>query len=592
MEDHIIRMFSNRVRKFGRREAIRYQTNTGEYQSLTWPELKTKVELLLSSLQSIGCKKGDNIGIFSPNRAEWLIADLAIMATGGVVVPMYATASGDQVGYIVRETSMRVIFVGNIQQLNTVRSAPGVSSSLEHIVVFDELATNDPMIINYKDFIQRGSANGYNATLEKQEKYFDKNDLATIIYTSGTTGEPKGAMLTHENFTYCFDIHDKRLDISTSDVSLCFLPLSHVFERLWSHYLLNKGAVNVMLENPKEVINVLPIAKPTVMCTVPRFFDKTLQGIQGEGKKWSPVKQKIFEWSLQQGYSAIEYRCRSRALPPFLWFKHKLADTLVLKKLQKFFGGRMRVLPCSGAAISTETLKFFHAAGIFINYGYGATETTATVSCFKSDKYVYGSCGTIMPGVEVKIGDKNEILVRGKSVFAGYYKKEEATKEAFTDGWFHTGDEGFMDDLGNLTMTDRIRDMMKTSSGKFVSPQKLELILGQDELVEQIIVVGDNKPFVSAIMVPSMAKLKDFAQQNNIAIDDEANLATNPELISLIEKRFESIQQTLTPYERVVRIALLPKPFSIENGTMTNTLKLRRRMIEKSHKEIIDRMYA
>jgi long-chain acyl-CoA synthetase len=591
MENHLIQMFNNRVHKHGTREVFRFRDKDGTFKSLSWVQLKDSVENLLSSLNALGCQKGEMVGIFSPNKPEWLKADLAVLANGSVVVPFYATASREQLKYIVDETEMRIMFVGSKDQLIVAQSLFDDSPSLQWLVLFDDYDGDDNRILGFDQFLNLAGLKGVKITLEELVNAYDSQDLATIIYTSGTTGEPKGVMLKHENFMYCFDIHDQRLNVTNTDVSLCFLPLSHVFERLWTHYLLHCGAVNVFLENPREVIEVLPKVKPTLMCTVPRFFDKTLMGIKEEVNKWPKIKQNIFKWSVDQGMSAIEYRCRGKRLPITLGFRVALAEKLVFRKLRGVFGGRIKAMPCSGAAINTETLKFFHAVGIFVNYGYGATETTATVSCFKTDRYVFGTCGAIMPGVEVKITENHEILVRGKSVFTGYYKKHQATNEVFTDGWFHTGDEGFIDDQNNLVMVDRIRDLMKTSVGKYVSPQKLELILGQDELVEQIVVVGDNRQYVSALIVPVMNKLKEIAISHKVGFTNERELISNPKIIEMVEKRFEILQKDLTPHERVVKVALLPEPFSIASGTMTSTMKLRRRTIENAYKDVIENLY-
>jgi long-chain acyl-CoA synthetase len=592
MENHLIRMFNNRVRKYGNREVLRYRDLNGEYQPVSWNQLKTKVESILSSLLASGYAKGEMIGIYSPNKAEWLMADLGILALGGVVVPFYATASREQLKYIVDETGMRLMFVGHQDQLEVALTLMDGSTSLEKLVLLGPYSGNDKRITGFEEFIGISGGHEGGILIEDQDEIYDPADLATVIYTSGTTGEPKGVMLSHENFMYCFDIHDQRLNVTSDDISLCFLPLSHVFERLWSHYMMHCGAVNFMLENPREVIEILPKVRPSLMCTVPRFFDKTIQGIKEEVVKWSSVKQKIFHWSIAQGMTAIEYRSRSKKIPTGLSFKLMIADKLVLSKLRNIFGGRIKAMPCSGAAINTEVLKFFHAMGIFVNYGYGATETTATVSCFKTDNYIFGTCGTVMPGVAVKIGEGSEILVKGKSVFSGYFKKESATAEVFTEGWFHTGDEGYLDDMGNLIMVDRIKDLMKTSVGKYVSPQKLELLLSQDQLVEQIIVVGDNRQYVSALVVPAFVPLKELALKLEIEFQDEKDLIENPQITRFFEKRFEVLQENLTPHERVIKIALLPEPFSIEAGTMTSTLKLRRRIIERIYKNIIDKLYA
>ncbi len=590
-ESHIIPMFLNRAATFGKKEVYRYKDSEGNYQFVNWEELKEKVDNVISSLHAMGVNKDDKIGIFSQNKPQWIITDLAAMAIGAVVVPFYATAVLEQLKYIVKETDMKLMFVGADEQMNTAAQLLEDDSPLKKIVSFEKAENSNPDILSFDEFLKLSSDKGIKMTAADRLEEYSADDLATIIYTSGTTGEPKGVMLRQDNFMYCFNIHDSRLDVRSTDVSLCFLPLSHVFERMWSHYLLYCGAVNVFLENPKEIISVLPIVKPTVLCTVPRFFDKTFGGIHDEAAKWPGFKQKIFKWSVEQGMKAIEYKSKNKKLPFGLSFKHSIANALVFKKLRSVFGGNIRFMPCAGAAINYDILKFFHAVGLFVNYGYGATETTATVSCFKEDEYSLDTCGSIMPGIDVKIGENSEILVKGRTVFYGYYKKEEDTKEVLKDGWFYSGDEGYIDDNNNLIMLDRIKDLMKTSVGKYVSPQKLEMLLSQDELVEQIIVVGDNRQYVSALVVPAMDKLKIIANELNISYQNDQELVDSGKINEFYQTRFEMLQKDIAPYEKVMKFVLLPEPFTIEAGTMTSTLKLRRSSIEKMYSRFVEKMY-
>jgi long-chain acyl-CoA synthetase len=591
MDSHIIPLFLKNAGKFAEKEVFRFRDKQNNYQSISWKQLKAKVDNLLSSLHALGLKKGDMVGIFSQNKPQWFMADLGIMAMGGVVVPFYATSSPDQLTYMVNETNMKVMFAGSDEQVQVALSIMNGTCPLEQIVSFEETTINDPRVLSFETFLKLSQDAGVSLMAEDRMAEYKADDLATVIYTSGTTGEPKGVMLRQDNFVFCFNIHDERLAVKTSDLSICFLPLSHVFERMWSHYLLYCGGVNFFLENPREVIEVLPVVKPTVMCAVPRFFEKTYAGIQTEMGKWSGTKQKIFKWSVAQGMEAIPYRSRNEKLPALLGIKIAIADKLVLSKLRNIFGGNIRFMPCAGAAINKDLLKFFHAMGIFVNFGYGLTETTATVSCFRDDEYTFGTCGTIMPGVEVRIGEQSEIQVKARTVFYGYYKKEAETSKVLQDGWFSTGDEGYIDENNNLIMVDRIKDLMKTSVGKYVSPQKLELILSQDEIVEQLIVVGDNRKYVSALVVPVIEKLKELASQHNISFADVKELFDSEQIQKVVAKRFEALQKDLTSYEKVVKFTLLSEPFSIEAGTMTSTLKLRRSSIEKLYKPIVDKMY-
>jgi len=398
-------------------------------------------------------------------------------------------------------------------------------------------------------------------------------------------------MLSQDNFISCITNHAKRLNVTEKDVSLCFLPLSHIFERSWTFYMLYKGATNVFLENPKAVIEELAKARPTVMCTVPRFYEKTYEGIRKEEAKWPIVKRKIFDRAMSIGHEYSDYLKNNSRPPSGLAFKRVIADKLVLKKLRSVFGGNVRFFPCAGAAIRPELLRFFHAAGIFVNYGYGATETTATVSCFKDDVYEFESCGTVMPGTTVKISENGEILIYGSTVFKGYYNKPEETAKVLKDEWYCSGDQGKFNEAGNLIMLDRINDIFKTSGGKFVSPQKIELLLGDDPFIEQIVVLGDNRKFISALIVPSFDALSRQFPSISQAIRHKKDLLSEFLITEFYRKKLEVIQEELIPYERVVKFTLLPEPFSIENDALTSTLKISRKVISAMYAGQIDAMY-
>ena len=586
-------MVKERASQYGSREVYRYKDKSDkQYKSFNWDELTPSIDLVSKALVNMGFGYGANIGIYSNNMIEWSITDYGILAIRGVVVPFFGTATKEQVKYIVDETKMELMFVGDQEQLEKAIWVLEQSESLKKIVSFDqEISVEDSRCIGWDTFINSAADTNLDKRLIEIYEEAQPEDLATILYTSGTTGEPKGVMLDHANFIYAFSIHDERLDITENDVSMCFLPLSHVFERTWSFYVLYRGAVNVFLENPRDVIAELPNAKPTLMCTVPRFFEKTHEGIIAEYEKWPATKKKIFDWSIGIGSQCSDLKSKNKNIPAFLKLKNSVADKLVLKKLRSIFGGNIRMIPCSGAAIRIDLLKFFHATGLFVNHGYGATETTATVSCFESDVYEFGSVGDIMPGLEVKISDEGEILVKGKTVFKGYYKKPVETSDVLTDGWYHTGDEGNFSEAGNLVMTDRIKDLFKTSVGKYVSPQKIELLLGKDPFIEQIISIGDNRKYVTALIVPVIDNLKSQANMLGLKHTSDSHLLSLKEINDFIEKRIAKIQDELAPFERVVKFKLLPDPFSIENNAMTSTLKFRRKVIMENYKGLIEEMY-
>ena len=594
MKEHLYDMLMERAERFGSREVFRFKkTNSAEYGSISWTEVAGKVKAVSSALYTLGFRHGDNIGIFSDNKPEWTISDFGILGVRGVVVPFYATSSKQQLKYIVDETKMRLIFVGNQEQYEKALWLLDNTETIKTIVVYDSsIILNTDKCIAWDAFCELGSKNNNSGVLADIMKEAQSEDLATIIYTSGTTGEPKGVMLDHATFFYCFQIHDERLDVVESDMSACFLPLSHVFERTWTYFILYRGASNAYIDNPREVVKYLPVIKPTLMCTVPRFFEKTYEGIQLELSKWPTIKQNIFNWAIAVGHKRSEFLCKNQNIPTGLKFKYALANKLVLKKLRGVFGGNIKFMPCAGAAISPKLLRFFHAAGIFVNYGYGATETTATVSCFKEKTYDFDTCGSIMPGIQVKISDQGEILVKGSTVFKGYYNKPEATQKSLIDGWYHTGDQGFITPSGNLVMQDRIKDLMKTSVGKYVSPQKIELLFGQDPFIEQVIAIGDNRKYVTALIVPSFEMLKKEVEKLGVATSDNKDLAANEIVNVFYTKRLEKIQEDFTPYEKVVKFKLLSEPFSIQNGLLTNTLKVRRNELIKLYSREIEEMYS
>ena len=582
----------NRASKYQDRDVLRYRdrNNKTALLSKSWTSLVEDFTKLSGILLSDGFTKGSKIGIFSSNCPEWAITDLAVLNIRAVVVPFFSTASREQCHYIVNETGMKLMFVGDKPQLDIAVEQLKSPGPLEKVVVFnDVLPLPDDRCIHFSDYIKQAAAD--HSQLEQTEQEATPDDLATIIYTSGTTGEPKGVMLKNESFLYTFPEHKMRLDLTDKDISMAFLPLSHIFERTWTFLLYYMGATNFILDNPKEVMEALPLANPHVMCVVPRFYEKTYEGIQAEKNRWPSLKQKIFDWAIATGEQVSAYRKDNRKAPAGLRVRQTMAEKLVLKKLRSIFGSNIRTTPCSGAKLPEHLLRFFHAAGIFVNYGYGATETTATVSCFKSDIYEFESVGTVLPGLEVKIGNNNEIMVRGKTIFAGYYKKPEETDAVLVDGWYKTGDEGGFTKNGNLLMSDRIRDLMKTSVGKYVSPQKIESLVGQYPLIEQMVVVGDNRKYVTALIVPDHEKLKALAATQGLEGKPLKELLKNNRIIEHFTEKINALQERLPEHEKIKRFALLEVPFSIENNMLTSTLKTKRRVIEKQYAKVIDSLY-
>ena len=588
---HMAHMLRHRANKYKDREVFRYRKGE-EYKRISWDSFILQSEAVSKFLLSIGITTNDNVGIFSNNMPQWTISDLGILSIRAVVVPIFPTNTKSQLEYVVRETGMRVIFVGDDVQLKIARKVLKEDNALEKVVTFNCKEVEDKDVVSFNSIVSRSYGEELSLKLSVQIETASENDLASIIYTSGTSGEPKGVMLTHLNFMSSIKNTTKRVPLSHHDVSLCFLPLSHVFERAWTYIILYSGAINVYNENPKEIMDALKMAKPTVMCTVPRLFEKTYEGIEAEVTTWSPFKQKIFDWAKNVGLKYIEYRKDNKSAPLFLYLQRKIAKALVFDKIRGIYGGNIRFIPCAGSALSIELKKFFHAMEIFVLYGYGATETTATVSCLKQDKYDFENTGHVVSGVEVKISDENMILVKGDTVFKGYYKKPEQTAEALKDGWYYTGDEGKLFDDGTLLMRERLKDIIKTSTGKMVSPQKIELILSQSSLIEQVCVIGDNRKYLVALVVPVYSNVSKQLKHAGSHLKEQLDYATCPQVNALILEDIHALQKDLPLYEKVVKIAVLPEAFSLDNKLLTNSLKMRRKMINQVYRDVIGELYA
>jgi long-chain acyl-CoA synthetase len=574
--------------------ALRYRNRENEqWEHHTWPELGVLIDKTSNALLESGTGEQENIGIYAQNMPEWTIADLAIMGINAVTIPIYATNTAAQARYIIDEAKIRTLFVGDEEQyMKALEIYSNPSSTLEKIILFnDRVDISASVAVHFTDFINiQSEFDG--KKIEERRDQVKEDDLATIIYTSGTTGEPKGVMLTHGNFNQAFRIHDMRLHIDQRDHSLCFLPLSHVFERAWSLYALNNGVTVSYLEDPKRIIETLSEVRPTTLCSVPRLYQKAYHTIKAQVNKSSVIKKALFNWALNTGHAYAEKQRLENKIPLMLKVKHAVANRLVHRKIRNIFGGRLRLLPCAGAPLSGEITSFFHALGMPILIGYGLTETCATVSVFPDKHYKFGTVGPVMPEVEVKLGPDNEIWVKGKTVMKGYYLKPEETEKVFAGGWFRTGDVGELDDDGHITITDRIKDLMKTSGGKYVAPQPIESLLTNDNLIEQAILIGDDKPYVTALLVPNFEILKEHARSLNINYHTIEELIEKSHIRELYEEKLEQLQKSLANFERIKKFRLLPEDFSMQLGELTPTLKIRRQIIIQHFSGMIDEMYA
>lgn len=589
---HLVRRLRQQISQRADKIAFREWSPEGENQ-LTWRQIDTHVTRISAALLSLGVAIQERIGIFANNSMAWSLADLAILQIRGVSVPLYATNTTAQAAYVVNDADIRILFVGGQAQFDVAITLKPLCPQLSQIVVLDP--TVDLRGCEYAqylaDFEQQPDAvqqHLLNARIEG----CDLSDLFTLIYTSGTTGEPKGVMLEYRNMAAQLYLHDQRLTLTSEDTSLSFLPLSHVFERAWSFYVMHTGAQNVYISDTNWVRAAMQAAKPTVMCAVPRFYEKVFSAINEKVAlaKWH--RQILFRWAVGCGERKFQNLQNGQAPSWFSEQMYKLADRLVLSKLRGALGGKVRFLPAAGARLDDNIILFFQSIGINIKYGYGMTETCATVSCWEEKDYRFGSIGKPLPGIEVRLGAENEIQVRGPIVMRGYFNKPQETAESFTeDGWLKTGDAGALDAQGNLFITERLKDLMKTSGGKYIAPQMIEGTLGQDRFIEQVAIIADTRKFVSALIVPCFESLEEYAHSINLKYHDRLELLRHSHIVSLFEQRLKEMQKELAKFEQVKRFTLLPQAFTMETGELTPTMKLRRKIILQRYRHEIDSMY-
>ncbi|MEI6866732.1 long-chain fatty acid--CoA ligase [Flavicella sp.] len=593
---HLVVELKQNIERFGTKKAIFFKNNKlNSWEGISWKVFGERIDKLSKALIKQGVKEQDNIGIFAENMPEWIISDISIMSIRAVTVPIYATNSRKESEYIINDAEISVLFVGGQQEYDKALGILATNEYLKLIIALNNEITiqESEKSVYLSDFEQIGSDEKIVIELQKRHYECELSDLASIIYTSGTTGEPKGVMLDHLNFSASLKSHSDELNATVEDSSLSFLPLSHIYERSWVFFCLYKGIEVYFNQNPKLIADVLKEVKPTLMCTVPRIFEKIFAAIQEKRKEASPAKMKLASWALGIGNTYNnKYKRFDKKIPFLIKLKFKIADKLVLSKLREVFGGRIKFMPCGGAPLAEDLVSFFHSFGLNIKCGYGLTETTATVTLFGDKNFVFNSAGKPISGAQIKIGNNDEILIKGPGVMKGYYKKPEATAAVFKEGWFCTGDAGKMDAEGNLTITDRIKDLMKTSGGKYIAPQKLEMALVNDSFIEQIAVIGDQQKYVTALAVPSFENIKKYAIEHKINFKTIEELINHNQIKSLFEKRFEELQKEFSKYEKIKKFTLLPKEFSIDSGEITASLKLKRKVIHKKYKELIEKMYA
>ena len=539
----------------------------------TWANVKNKVDSISMFFIERDLEVQDRIGIFSNNSPKWHFVDFACLQNRLCSVPIYPTTTEEHLEHIINDSQLKILFVESEEQLNKANSVKNNCPSLMEIICLDDPST-DKMMSAVEDGMSVDTKK-----IENIELNIDKEDLVTLIYTSGTTGMPKGVMIDNENFQAAIAANKDRIQVRETDRSLCFLPLSHVFERAWSYFIMTSGAQNYYISNPQQVAKLIKKAQPTLMSSVPRFFEKIYTKVQGDLDKSSSSKRKIFKWATRIGRKVFSRKMNNEIVGPILYLQYALAKKLVYSKFKDSFGGKVRFFNCGGASLQNDVNFFFQSLSLPIIYGYGLTETLATVSCYTKIPAV-GSIGKPIKGLEVKIDESNnnEILVRGKSITKGYYQLPEENAKAFTeDGWFRTGDAGRLDSEGNLYYVERIKELMKTSNGKYVAPQNVEGTIMKDKFIDQIAIVAEGETFVSALIVPDYHMLEEYAKDKAISFKDKKELLENTDIKAMLEARVKSIQDNLHGFEKVKKFKLLEKPFSILENEITPTLKLKRK---------------
>ena len=565
----------------------------GQYRGISHDELKADVEALAAYLHSIGVRKGDRVGILSENRPAWVVADMAILKLGAIDVPLYPTLPPNQIAYILQNSEAKAVIVSTSLQLNKIRKIKNEVPSLMHVLSMNPIENREPNEIELEEAQRIGRT-----FAEKTPDWFkdvekiDENDIATLIYTSGTTGLPKGVMLTHRNICENVKSSVACLPVDSNDRTLSFLPLSHSYERTAGYYVMFACGVEIYYAESIETVslNIMEV-KPTIVITVPRLFERIKSALFKDLDAGPAARKKMFFWALDVGKKFAKAK-REGKISPLLAMQHALANKLVFSKVQKKFGGCIRYFVSGGAALPKETGEFFEAIGITILEGYGLTETSPVTHVNRIDKIKFGKVGPPIKNVEQKIAPDGEILLRGPNIMKGYWRDEAATREAIEpDGWFHTGDIGEIDEDGYLKITDRKKHIIVNSGGKNIAPLPIENMIQNSPFVDQVVVLGEKRPFLTAVIVPNFDAIRAFAQKNQIAFESNKDLLQKEEVKKIFDEHLKKISRELASHEKVRRFILSPEPFSIEAGEMTPTLKVKRKIVEEKFKAELEEIY-
>ena len=592
------RLIHEQAKKYGEKTALSYRDySCNKWIPISWNTFSEKVTTVSNALVELGIRVQENIAVFSQNMPEDFYVDFGAYGIRAVTIPFFPNSSPSQIKYMVDDAEIRLIFVGEQQQYDTIIPIFPLSSTLEHLVIFDRNVVRHPtdrFSIYFDDFLKLGLQRSHQEEVNRRTALARPEDIANILYTSGTTGVSKGVVLTHKMYQTAMRENDKALPLSENDIFLNFLPFTHVFERGWAYLGLSEGCQQAINLRPTDILQSLKEVHPTCMSAVPRFWEKVYEGVLEKAKHLSGIKRKLFRKAMTIGrIYQIDYLSKGRKPPMWLSLEYKFLESTIIDVLKKSLGlERSNFFPTAGAAISKEVEAFVHICGIQMITGYGLTESTATVPCGRiGQPFTIGSVGRVLEGVTAKIGENDEILLKGDTIFKEYYRKPKETHEVIDDeGWFHTGDAGYIKN-GELFLTDRIKDLYKTSNGKYIAPQQIESKLIVDRFIDQIVVIADRHKYVSALIVPSYTLLQEYAKQQGIAHESLEELCNNQQVHNYLSERINTLQQDLAYYEQVKKFCLLPQPFSMERNEITSTLKMRRKVIFEHYSEEIESMY-
>ena len=598
VKSHLSVLIHDLANKYGDKTALTFKKfGSDKWQSVSWNQFSLRVKQVSNALLNIGAKPHDKIAVFSQNCVHYLYTDFGAYGIKVCSIPFYATSSEQQIQYMITDGQVRFLFVGEQEQYDKAHRVFALCPSLERIIIFDSsvrISTHDPAALYFKDFIKLGENLPRQTEVAALYQSASMDDMANILYTSGTTGDSKGVMLTYGQYDAALRANDEVVPVSEKDRVINFLPFTHIFERGWAYLCLSEGAQLFINTYPHEIQESMRQVHPTCMSSVPRFWEKVYIAVKAKMDEAGSVQKKLFYHALAVGRKRnIEYIANGKRPPLTLELEYKIINKTILSMVRKQLGlEHPNIFPTAGAYVSPEVEEFILSVGIGMVVGYGLTESLATVSCVHLDKkFTIGSVGRPISSIQIKIGEDNEILLKGPTITKGYYHRDTTNAKVFDEeGFFHTGDAGYMKD-GELFLTERIKDLFKTSNGKYIAPQQVESLLLVDKFIDQVAVIADQRKFVSALIVPEFRLVEDWAREHHIAFSSREDLCANEQVKKMLQERINTLQQQLAYYEQIKRITLLPHHFSMESGELTNTLKIRRPIINKNYQAEIDKMY-